>query len=195
VLIGSLLAGIVLGLVAGGRIENLATVRLRLVQALFLGLFLRYVVQFAIENGSDIASGLRLPLFAIGFLFLLAGLWANREQPGFALAFVGILLNAVAVTTNGGYMPVWQPSILAAGLPISEVGTAFHRIVGIAAGGGIPSNFLAQAGPLGDIIPIPVPGLRNVASIGDIFLAAGLAFFLFATTVRSAAELEAASVA
>jgi DHA3 family macrolide efflux protein-like MFS transporter len=195
VLIGSLLAGIVLGLVAGGRIENLATVRLRFVQVLFLGLFLRYVVQFAIENGSDIASGLRLPLFAIGFLFLLAGLWANRDQPGFALAFVGILLNAVAVTTNGGYMPVWQPSILAAGLPISEVGSAFHRIVGVAAGGGIPSSFLAQAGPLGDIIPIPVPGLRNVASIGDVFLAAGLAFFLFASTVRSAAELEAASEA
>src|SRR5439155_19082404 len=141
----------------------------------FLGLFLRYAVQFAIENGNDVASGLRLPLFAIGFLFLLAGLWANREQPGFALAFVGILLNAVAVTTNGGYMPVWQPSIVAAGLPISEVGTAFHNIVGIAAGGGIPSNFLAEAGPLGDIIPIPVPGLRNVASIGDLFLAAGLA--------------------
>ena len=194
-LIGSLVLGLVLGLVAGGKLENLAAVKLRLVQALFFGLFLRYAVQFAIENGNDIASGLRLPLFAIAFLFLLAGLWANREQPGIVLAFVGILLNAVAVTTNAGYMPVWQPSILAAGLPITELGSAFHKIVGVAAGGGIPSNFLAEAGPLGDIIPIPIPGLRNVASIGDVFLAAGLAFFLFATTVRSAAELEAAGAA
>src|SRR5207247_554691 len=135
---------------------------------------------------------LRLPLFALGFLFLLAGLWANREQPGIPLAFVGILLNAVAVTTNSGYMPVWQPSIVAAGLPLTEVGTAFHKIVGLSAAGGIPGNFLAEAGPLGDIIPIPIPFLRNVASIGDVFLSAGLAFFLFATTVRSAAEHEAA---
>jgi len=48
VLIGSLIAGIVLGLVAGGKITNLANVRLRFVQVLFLGLFLRYAVQFAI---------------------------------------------------------------------------------------------------------------------------------------------------
>jgi MFS family permease len=194
-LFGSLVAGIVLGLVAGGRIENLATVRLRLVQALFFGLFLRYAVQYAIESNIEIASALRLPLFLLAFGFLLAGLWANRDHPGIVIAFVGILLNAVAVLTNAGYMPVWQPSVLAAGLPLNEVGTAFHKIVGIAAGGGIPSNFLAEAGPLGDIIPIPVPGLRNVASIGDIFLAAGLAFFLFATTLRSPAELEAAAAA
>jgi MFS family permease len=196
VLIGSLVAGIVLGLIAGGKVTNLANVRLRLVQALFLGLFLRYAVQFAIESGNDVASGLRLPLFLAGFVLLLIGLWANRELPGISIAFVGILLNAVAITTNAGYMPVWQPSIAAAGLPIDVVASAFHKIVGAtAAGGGIPRDFLAAAGPLGDIIPIPVPGLRNVASLGDIFLAAGLAFFLFATTLRSPAELEAASEA
>jgi Bacterial protein of unknown function (DUF894). len=61
--------------------------------------------------------------------------------------------------------------------------------VGAVAGvGGIPGDFLAQAGPLGDIIPIPIPFIRNVASIGDLFLASGLAFFLFATTVRHPAE-------
>jgi len=189
VLIGSLVLGLVLGLLAGGRIENLASVRLRLVQAIFIGLFLRYATQFALELGRGPADTLRLPLFTAGFLFLLAGLWANRDQPGLVLAFVGILLNAVAMITNGGYMPVWQPSIIAAGLPIDEVGSAFHKIVGDISASGITGRFLAQAGPLGDIIPIPVPGLRNVASIGDVFLAAGLAFFLFATTVRTPREL------
>src|SRR5690242_20621688 len=109
-LIGSLVAGLVLGLLAGGRLDNLATVRLRLVQALFLGLFLRYAVQFAIENGNDPVSSLRLPLFTFGFLLLLTGLWANREHPGIPLAFVGILLNAVAMIANGGSMPVWTPA-------------------------------------------------------------------------------------
>ncbi len=60
-LIGSLVLGLVAGLVAGGKLENLAAVKLRLVQALFFGLFLRYAVQYAIENGNDVASGLRLP--------------------------------------------------------------------------------------------------------------------------------------
>jgi len=195
VLIGALVAGIVLGLLAGGRLDNLASVRLRLVQALFLGLLLRYATQYLIETGSDPAQALRLPLFAAGFLLLLGGLWVNREQPGLPLAFVGILLNAVALVVNGGYMPVWGPAIAGAGLPPSDIGSAFHIVVGPAASGAIPADFLLRAIPLGDIIPIPVPGLRNVASIGDFFLAGGLAFFLFATTVRPPAELDEAAKA
>jgi MFS family permease len=194
-LITSLGLGLLLGLLAGGQITNLAYVRLRLVQLLFLGLAIRYAVQFAIENGNDFADALRLPLFALGFVLLLTGLWVNRDQPGFALAFVGILLNAIAVVTNGGFMPVWQPSIAAAGLPLGETISSFHRIVGITTAGGIPGDFLAQAGPLGDIIPIPIPFIRNVASVGDVFLAAGLTFFLFSISVRSPAELEAAEQA
>ena len=92
-----------------------------------------------------------------GFALLLVGLWVNREQPGLPLAFVGILLNAVAIVTNGGFMPVWEPSLAAAGLTPADVGSVFHQLVGAATDGGIPSDFLAQAGPLGDIIPIPIP--------------------------------------
>ena len=44
-------------------------------------------------------------------------------------AFVGILLNGVAVVTNGGFMPVWEPSLLAAGLTPADVGSAFHKLV------------------------------------------------------------------
>ena len=51
-LIFSLVIGLVLGLIAGGHITNLASVRLRLVQLLFLRLALRYTTQFAIENGN-----------------------------------------------------------------------------------------------------------------------------------------------
>lgn len=193
-LITSLVLGIVLGLLAGGNILNLGNVKLRLVGLVFLGLILRYATQFAIEAGVDPADAYRLPLFAAGFGLLLVGLWVNREQPGLPLAFVGILLNAVAIVTNGGYMPVWGPSIEAAGLPPDQVASAFHKIVGTATGGGIPSDFLIQAGPLADIIPIPIPFIRNVASIGDLFLGTGLAFFLFAVTVRHPVELEAAAL-
>ncbi len=194
-LILSLVLGLGLGLLAGGQITNLASVRLRLVQLLFLGLALRYVTQFAIEEGIGAAVDFRLPLFAGGFLLLLVGLWVNRDHPGLSLAFVGILLNAVAIVTNGGFMPVWEPSLQAAGLTPADVGSVFHKLVGATTDGGIPSDFLAQAGPLGDIIPIPIPFLRNVASIGDVFLATGLAFFLFAITVRHPEETEEASEA
>lgn len=190
----SLVIGLALGVAAGGNILNLASVRMRLLQLLFLGLVVRYATQYAIEIGITEADTYRLALFGLGFLLLLIGLWVNREQPGLPLAFVGILLNAVVIVANGGYMPVWEPSVIAAGLSPAEVGSTFHRVVSATAAGGIPSDFLAQAGPLGDIIPIPIPFIRNVISIGDVFLGAGLGFFLFAVTVRTPVEYEKAAL-
>ena len=192
-LILALVVGVVGGLLAGGHITNIADVRLRFVWLLFLGLIIRYATQWAIENGIPDVDLIRLPLFGAGFLCLLVGLWFNREQPGLPLAFVGILLNAGAIVINGGSMPVWEPSVLAAGLSPADIGTGFYKVVGETAAGGMPPEFLANAGPLGDIIPIPIPFLRNVASIGDLFLASGLTFFLFAVTVRNPIEFEEAA--
>jgi DHA3 family macrolide efflux protein-like MFS transporter len=193
VLFAFLILGLLAGLRLGGSLDNLASVRLRWTSLIFVGLFLRYGTQLAIEQGSDPADGLRIPLFGMGFLLLLLGLWRNREQPGFVLAFVGIGMNAIAVLTNGGAMPVWAPSAYAVGLTEADFGSVFHRVIQ-PLGPAVPGDFLTAAGPLGDIIPIPGP-LPNVASIGDLFLGAGLAFFLFAATLRRPAEFEAAGEA
>jgi DHA3 family macrolide efflux protein-like MFS transporter len=188
-LIGGIAAGLILGLLAGGRLEHIASIRLRLVQLIFLGFILRIGTQWAIENGNAPADALRLPLFTVAFVLILRGLWANREQPGLSLAFVGILLNTIAITVNGGFMPVWEPAYLVAGFSGSNDLGPLHVILpGIVSG-----DFLLRAGPLGDILPIPLPFVRNVASIGDLFMGGGLAFFLFATTVRTPAELDEAS--
>ena len=47
-----------------------------------------------------------------------------------------------------------------------------------------PRTSSSGSGFLGDIIPIPLPLVRNVASVGDLFLTFGLGFFLFATLIR-----------
>ncbi len=190
-LIGGILLGLILGLLAGGRLDNLLSIRIRLVQVTFFGLFLRFATQVAIEQGNAPVDALRAPLFLVAFLAILAGLWANRERAGMSLAFVGVLLNTIAVAVNAGHMPVWQPAYEAAGFGIGNVLGPFHVILS----GTDSAQFLAQAGPLGDILPIPIPIVRNVASIGDVFLAVGLAFYLFANTVRSSTELDAATQA
>ncbi len=188
-LIGGIALGLVLGFLAGGRVDNLLSVRLRLVQLTFLGLFLRVATQIAIEQGNAPIDALRLPLFVAAFGLILAGLWANRDQPGMSLAFVGVLLNTIAVAMNAGYMPVWQPAYEAAGFGAGSDLGPFHVILS----GTASAEFLLRAGPLGDILPIPLPFIRNVASIGDLFLGVGLAFFLFASTVRTHIELNEAS--
>jgi MFS family permease len=57
---------------------------------------------------------------------------------------------------------------------------------------GTGAEFLLHLGPLSDVIPIPIPPVQNVASVGDLFLTAGLTVFLFATVLRTPAETQAA---
>ncbi len=49
-------------------------------------------------------------------------------------------------------------------------------------------EFLLAAGPLGDILPFAVPFLTNVISLGDILLAAGVAWFLFSAIARGSSD-------
>jgi MFS transporter, DHA3 family, macrolide efflux protein len=179
--------GLLLGLAAGGSLANLASVRLRWIWALSLAVIVRFLTEAALAAGVDIVEALRVPLLAAAFGILLAGLWANRSYPGLSIAFVGILSNAVVILVNGGYMPIWQPSLEMAGFQPSDVQSAIHIILPPQ----LDANFLLHLGPFSDIIPIPFPVIRNVASVGDVFLTAGLAFFLFAATLRPRAELEA----
>jgi DHA3 family macrolide efflux protein-like MFS transporter len=187
-LIGGIIAGLILGLLAGGHIANLASVRLRWVGILFLAVVIRFATEWALGNGIPLAETLRLPLFSLSFGLLLVGLWVNRSQPGLSLAFIGILLNTIAVVVNGGHMPIWRPSLIAAGFDPATILSPFHTILPTDA---LNADFLLHAGPIGDILPIPVPFIRNVASIGDLFLTAGLGFFLFATVLRSPEEARA----
>jgi MFS family permease len=184
VLIGGIIAGLVLGLAAGGSLANLAGVRLRWVAVLLVAVILRFATEWLLIRGVGLAETFRLPLFLLAFVLLLASLWVNRVQPGMRLAFVGILSNTIAIVANAGHMPIWLPSLEAAGFTPADVLSPFHSILPAT----LDSDFVRHAGPLADILPIPIPFVQNVASIGDVFLTAGLAFFLFATVVRNPDE-------
>jgi len=175
-----LLFGLVAGLLAGGRLGRLIDVRLRWVGLIFLALALRIGTQVAIANDVDLAEQLRLPLYAAAFGLLIAGLWPNRNHPGLLAVAVGAAANGVAIVVNGGWMPVWLPSLEAVGLSSADLNTGFHVLLPA----DINAEFFLRAGPIGDIIPIPIPLLTNVSSIGDAFIAAGLSWFIFATLLR-----------
>ncbi len=96
-----------------------------------------------------------------------------------SIAFIGILSNATVILVNGGYMPIWEPALIAAGLTPDDIGV-IHVILPPP----LDASFLLHLGPLSDVIPIPIPLIQNVASVGDAILTLGLAFFLFASVVR-----------
>ncbi len=188
-LIGSVVLGLILGLLFGGRLDRLADVRLRRLSLIFLALVLRFGAEILITSGVGPADALRLPLFALAYGLLLYALWPNRGYPGLALAFVGIAANGLVIAWNLGYMPVWLPALQASGLPL-QLDSPLHLLL---AQGAVP-EFLAHLGPLSDVIPIPVWPVQNVASVGDLFLSAGLAIFLFATLMRAPEEIQQALI-
>ncbi len=186
-LLGGVALGLIVGLLAGGKVSNLVAVRLRWIGLLFGAVIVRFLTEAALIRGNELAETLRLPLFAAAYGLLLVGLWVNRRHPGILIAAVGILGNAIAIVANGGFMPVWEPSLTAAGFGPNDVDPTLHVLLPASVDG----PFLLRAGLLGDVIPGPLPFLRDVISVGDLLIATGLAFFLFATLVRSPAELDA----
>jgi MFS family permease len=186
-LIGGIALGLVLGLLLGGRFENLASIRLRFLPLLFVAVIIRFGTEIALGFGIPLVEALRLPLLAVAYGLLLFTLWQNRFYPGLALAFIGISANALVIMVNGGYMPVWMPAFEASGLT-----PPMDSVMHVPLPGEIDSSFLLHLGPLADIFPIPFPLVQNVASVGDIFLTAGLGFFLFATLLRAPEETQRA---
>ena len=172
--------GIVAGLVAGGSLRNLLSAQLRFGALILGGLLLRVVTQWGLDQGVEIVETLRVPLFAASFGLLVVALWLNRSQPGLLLAMVGIGSNGVAIMVNGGYMPVWMPAVEMAGLSAADLSPTFHVLLPDE----LNLEFLLMAGPLGDVIPIAIPYLSNVISLGDVMLAAGIGWFLFSAIAR-----------
>jgi MFS family permease len=188
VLVTGITVGLIAGFLLGGRLSDLVanTRRLRWLGLLAIGAIVRFGTEIALNAGVPGVSALRLPLFGLAFGLLLAGCWANRRVSGFGLALAGTAANLIPVMLNGGQMPIWAPALTAAGFSEADVHSAFHTIIRDAPG----PAFLLKGGPLGDVIPIPFPLVQNVASMGDLILAVGLAWFAFAAVLRRADDTD-----
>jgi hypothetical protein len=88
----------------------------------------------------------------------------NLHVPGVPLVAVGLLLNAIVVVANGS-MPVDQVAATRAG-DGSALTAAGHRHQ--------PAGFGTRMHALDDRVAVPLPGHREVDSLGDVAIAAGL---------------------
>lgn len=152
-IITAAIIGLVLGFLAGGRLDALLNARLRFGVLILAAILLRYGTQIAIANGIQIADTLRLPLYAAAFGILAVCLWLNRDRPGLLAVLAGVIANGIAVIVNGGWMPVYRPSLEASGLTVADLLPTFHVVLPAE----LNLTFLLHAGPLGDIVPYPIP--------------------------------------
>ena len=170
ILLGAiLLAGILLGWALGGRLRNLADVRIRFWPVLPLTLALQFLPIPQVGEG----FGRYLPVTAVllSYLILFAVLVVNLRLRGFVLILIGTALNAAVIAANQG-MPVSREAIVASenlslleGLP-NDRGLAYHSAT--------DDDVLL---PLADVIPVREP-FGVVVSVGDLATYGGAAWFL-----------------
>lgn len=155
-------AGVLIGLLRGGRFENLADASFRLWPVLILGVLVQAASAFTADGA------VALILASYGLLLLFTAL--NLHHAGMGVVFVGIALNVAVIGVNGG-MPVRADAIVAAGIvraeevPSLDFGSKRHLETG--------DDRLTV---LGDIIPVPVA--EEVLSFGDLVMSVGVAAVL-----------------
>jgi hypothetical protein len=162
VLAEAAIAGILLGLVSGGRMGALGELRIRRIELVYAAILLQICAfpsgVFPWSTPDGIARGVWLVSFALLVGFALA----NRAVRGVALVFAGLASNLAAVLANGGLMPANPHAAQAAGMA--------HRLHNNSI-----STFHPHLAWLTDRWAVPdwIP-LGNVFSVGDVLIAAGI---------------------
>ncbi|MDQ3940700.1 MAG: DUF5317 domain-containing protein [Actinomycetota bacterium] len=164
----AVVGGAVAGLLAGGSLDSLATTRFRWTPLLLASLVGQLVLQFWSPSWLTPAVSLAA-LLALNAL-VAAFLARNRRLPGTLLAAVGLLLNVAVIAANGA-MPVSEEAARIAGIESSPSGEGFKHE---------PLDDDTRLPLLADALPAPF--FRSVYSLGDIYLALGILYLVFART-------------
>jgi MFS family permease len=184
--LSTILLALVVGAIAGGGLPRLADLRLRWNLVLLAALGLRVGAGFVREAGfTEIPLGWAY-IVAYGLIFVWLG--KNWRVPGLQIASVGIAANLAAILLNGGQMPIWSAAFFGAGFTEAEIANdPFHFILRASS----VSDFVASGGLFGDVIPLPVPIIRDVISVGDVLLAIGIFWAVVYSMTRAEAPTRA----
>ena len=184
--LSTILLALIVGALAGGGLPRLADLKLRWTGLLIAALALRLAAGLTRETGfSDIPVGWAY-IAAYGLIF--AWLWGNWRVPGLQIASVGIGANMAAVLINAGQMPIWSAAFFSAGFTEADIlNDPFHTVLRV----DTVASFVAQGGLFGDVIPLPIPIIRDVISIGDVLLALGIFWAIVYSMTRAEAPSRA----
>ena len=163
--------GLLLGLLGGGNLSNLARLKFRWPWLLVGAIVLRYVIIFSPLSRVEGAQY----LYALSLaLIVLWTVWHLKLLPGVWLVTGGALLNLIVVLANDGRMPV-------------DATLAAHQLGGILNQRGHIGEYVLM-GPntnlsfLGDWLSLG--GLPEVYSPGDVLIGMGIALVILVSLHR-----------
>jgi Family of unknown function (DUF5317) len=180
-LLAGLVIGVAAGVVTGGKLGNLSTLRFRWPYFVLLVLVIKEVVLLTPLNRID---GTQF-VYAASLAALVGWtVWNIDLLPGVWLVSVGSALNLLVVLVNGGRMPV-SPELAARGshLLVDRGFIGQYVLMGPHTHLSWLADWLAFPGPLGRVLP-------EAYSPGDFVSALGIAVVTFLATRRSEAIRE-----
>jgi hypothetical protein len=154
--------GVFAGLLLGGRLGNLAGLRIRWAPLALAGLAVQLVL--FTDLGGRLAGDLAPLLYVASTCAVLAVVLVNVRIPGLVLVAAGAACNLAAIVANGGWMPADPAALASLGRDIGD--------------GYTNSTVVADPAlrPLTDVFAMPAwMPLANVFSIGDVLIGAGIA--------------------
>jgi hypothetical protein len=157
-----ILVALIAALATGGSLQELARTRFQRLEIIVIGLILQLGVTFLPGEFFEERGYL---LILIASVAAAAFMFFNRNLPGMMLAAIGLALNVLAISLNQG-MPVSLEAIEIAGAP-EFAAEGEHTLL----------DDSTKLPWLTDVVPIPIAG--TVLSVGDLFLAAGLAWLVY----------------
>ncbi|TMD23042.1 MAG: hypothetical protein E6I99_08105 [Chloroflexi bacterium] len=172
-------AALAIAVLIGGDIRRLSQLRLRHLELLLAAFAAKISVALLGTTHAAAAVNAARPLNVIGAVLLLAVVWFNRRIPGAILFGAGLTLNLIVIIAFGGRMPVLLPGDID---PNSAVLAVLK--------GGLDPLHVALQHPqglwfLGDILAIPgFGGHASLVSIGDLLMAAGVAWLIIRCSQR-----------
>jgi hypothetical protein len=185
--LGVIALSVLAGYLLGGRLRRFERLRLRWWALAPIGLALQAVPLPDGRHGTDLL--VRIAVLSCSFVLILLFAVMNLRIAGMPLLFAGLALNFVVIATNGG-MPVSEHALERSGqadvvkLLLADEGAKHHLLTS-----DDHVTFLA------DVIPIGPP-VKQVMSLGDVLVYAGLAWLIVAVmrgrTAGLAPETESA---
>jgi hypothetical protein len=172
-LIETVILALFVSLISGGKMSRLGELVLRKFWLVPLALLIQSGVYWAAVRGIGLGPSWASPVLDTGSYFLLLYFTLrNRSLPGMHWLTLGILLNTIVISLNGGVMPV-DPSFLPeASREALLVGQGTHGLM----------TSMTQLSFLADRFYLDIPGLqKQVFSVGDIVIDIGCFILVFKT--------------